>query len=689
MESFHSFEEADHAAEDLLAAASRFEVTAEFRQFVIRAAIEAPSGDNMQPWKFRWLPDGELEVYLDQERITGVLERTGHAPLISVGAVLENIAVAAASRGAHAEVALAAKNIPGAPIAVVNFEEDISIAPAEHATAIFERRTDRGVFDLRNIPLQVVAELAGAGDSERPNVRAIFIADENERHHVLDVCAQVDAVRFGNKTLHEEFFQKLHFGSEAADARQGLTEQSLGISKGEAKSFAALKPWAVMRAGKQAGLHRFMANKSKCVSKTAPLLVAIVLRKQGTKNSICAGRVAQRLWLRATEHRLGLQPISVLPLLAPLCAAESDVFNDEERSAILTANDEMANLLGLADGESLAFLVRIGFPVHQGPKSKRRAPHEFMIAGGTVSNDGGWDYETAVSRHTGLITPEEQRTLRSACIAIAGLGGVGGSHLITLARMGIGNFHLADFDRFECTNFNRQHGAMMSSIGKPKIDVMAALGRDVNPELGLRLFPEGLTEENLNEFLNGADLVIDGLDFFEIEKRRKLFAEARRRGLWVITAGPIGAGSGWLVFSPHGMDFDTYFDFRDGMTDAEKFAAFAVGLVPRALHLKYVDMKKHFNPTDRSASSLGLGCNLASAIAATEAMKILLNRPGVRAAPWFGQFDAYRGVCVQRRLHGGNRNPLQRLKRRWLLRKVGAAAADEPKASVLGRILRK
>ena len=54
-------------------------------------------------------------------------------------------------------------------------------------------------------------------------------------------------------------------------------------------------------------------------------------------------------------------------------------------------------------------------------------------------------------------------------------GGVGGTHLLTLTRLGIGSFNIADMDSFEIANFNRQVGASMSSIDKPKVDVMSAL----------------------------------------------------------------------------------------------------------------------------------------------------------------------------------------------------------------------
>ena len=70
-----------------------------------------------------------------------------------------------------------------------------------------------------------------------------------------------------------------------------------------------------------------------------------------------------------------------------------------------------------------------------------------------------FSYDNAFARNIGWVTHAEQSVLRDKRVAIAGLGGVGGVHLLTLARLGIGNFHVADFDTFDVANFNRQVGA--------------------------------------------------------------------------------------------------------------------------------------------------------------------------------------------------------------------------------------
>ena len=111
-------------------------------------------------------------------------------------------------------------------------------------------------------------------------------------------------------------------------------------------------------------------------------------------------------------------------------------------------------------------------------------------------------------------------------------------------------------------------------------------------------------------------------------------------------------------------------NLNQNMSDLEKSIAFAVGIVPAALHLKYVDFKEFFRIDQQKGSSLSLGCNLAAGVAAAEAIKILCGRKRPRKAPWVAQFDPYLGKLSWRYLPLGNRGPLQRAKRYWLYREA-------------------
>ena len=94
-----------------------------------------------------------------------------------------------------------------------------------------------------------------------------------------------------------------------------------------------------------------------------------------------------------------------------------------------------------------------------------------------------FSYSDAFDRNLGWFAEYEQQALRNKTITIAGVGGVGGVHLLTLARLGVANFKIADLDIFETANFNRQVGATISTLGQSKVDVLARMAQDINPEI--------------------------------------------------------------------------------------------------------------------------------------------------------------------------------------------------------------
>lgn len=280
-----------------------------------------------------------------------------------------------------------------------------------------------------------------------------------------------------------------------------------------------------------------------------------------------------------------------------------------------------------------------------------------------------FDYEAAFSRNIGWVTESEQSKLRKARVAIGGLGGVGGVHLLTLARLGVGRFNIADFDVFDIVNFNRQVGATMETLNQPKIDVLAGMARQINPDLELTCFSNGIQGDSLEEFLCDVDLYVDGLDFFAFSARRLTFAACERKGIPVITAAPLGLGVAVVLFGPGGMSFDDYFGF-EGCDETEMAIRFLVGLSPAMLQRGYVADMSRINLADRRGPSSIAACQLCAGVAAVETLKLLLGRGGVRFAPWGSQFDAYRMRYSRTWRPGGYRNPLQRLMRTLVARQL-------------------
>ena len=271
-----------------------------------------------------------------------------------------------------------------------------------------------------------------------------------------------------------------------------------------------------------------------------------------------------------------------------------------------------------------------------------------------------FDYDTAFTRNIGWVTPVEQQKLRRARVAIAGLGGVGGFHLLTLARLGIGAFNLAEFDRFGLANFNRQAGAMVSTLGRRKLDVMLEMARDINPELDIRTFSEGVQAHNVDDFLRDVDVYVDGLDFFAFAARRLTFDACARLRVPATTAAPIGMGVALLNFMPGGMSFEDYFRL-EGLSEAEMALHFLAGLTPSMLQRTYLMQREAVRLARGAGPSTPMACQLCAGVAATETLKIILRRGDVVAVPRGLHFDAYRCKYTRTWRPGGNANPLQKM----------------------------
>jgi len=269
-------------------------------------------------------------------------------------------------------------------------------------------------------------------------------------------------------------------------------------------------------------------------------------------------------------------------------------------------------------------------------------------------------YDEAFSRNLGWVTAAEQARLRASRVCIAGLGGVGGIYMLTLARLGVGAFTVADFDDFSYANFNRQAGAMVSTLGRSKLEVMTEMARDINPQIDVRPFPQGVALNNIDEFLADGDVYVDGLDFWALQIRKAVFARCTAQRIPATTVAPLGMGAALLNFVPGRMSFEDYFQL-EGRSAEDQSYRFLAGLSPAMLQLGYLVDPSRVNLAEKRGPSTIIAVQLCAGIAAAQVLKLILGRGDVVAAPWGLHFDAYRNKLKRTWRPGGNANPIQRV----------------------------
>lgn len=278
-----------------------------------------------------------------------------------------------------------------------------------------------------------------------------------------------------------------------------------------------------------------------------------------------------------------------------------------------------------------------------------------------VANQQNFNYDEAFSRNIGWVTSDEFQKLKNFKIAIGGLGGVGGYHLITLVRMGFQNFHISDFDDFSLANFNRQIGANMSTLGQKKSDVLKKMAEAINPNCQIKTFDQGVSEENVEQFLDSVDIYVDGLDFFSFSARTLVFEKCFKKNIPATTCAPIGMGFSVVNFLPGSMSFEKYFGFKN-KSDKEKSMRFVLALSPAMLQLKSLVDRHRADFDQKKAPSTNMGCQFSSATIGAEVVKILLKRGTVYSAPWCVQYDGYTHRLKKSYTLFGCKNPLFILK---------------------------
>ena len=144
------------------------------------------------------------------------------------------------------------------------------------------------------------------------------------------------------------------------------------------------------------------------------------------------------------------------------------------------------------------------------------------------------------SRAELLLGEEALEKLRSARVALFGIGGVGSFAAEALARGGLGHITLVDGDTVSITNINRQLIALHSTVGKEKTAVMAERIADISPETEVETYPVVYGAEN-RDLLDFSiyDYVIDAID--TVTSKLILIEEAKKAGVPVISC--MGTGN--------------------------------------------------------------------------------------------------------------------------------------------------
>jgi hypothetical protein len=280
---------------------------------ILDLARWAPSGDNTQPWRFEVAGADHLVVHAYDTRADTVYDLDGHPSQISMGALLETIAIAATAHGLRANAVRRADSPLEAPVFDVRFMADPALQPSPLIDVIRTRSVQRRPMSTRPLTEQEKRELEAAVG---PQFAVTWIEGFGPKFKAARLMFNNAKLRLTMPEAYEVHRRIIHWNAIRSPDR--VPDQALGVDNMTLK----LMKWAMVSWKRLATMNTLMGTWAPRLQMdlipglacAAHFVLKARKQPQGIDDYVDAGRAVQRFWLTLTKLGLVMQP-EMTPLI--------------------------------------------------------------------------------------------------------------------------------------------------------------------------------------------------------------------------------------------------------------------------------------------------------------------------------------------------------------------------------------
>jgi len=339
---------------------------------LIEAAIRAPSGENCQPWRFV-VQGNTIRLYNVPEKDTSLYNFGQRGSLVSHGALIENLDIAARGAGFRMAVDLLPDAGDRTLVAILTFSE-AAIVNDPLFPFIMRRATNRKPYKTGLLPEREKKAVLAAAEEAGGELH--IIDDPEKIKRVADAVSVNEELVFSNKNLHQFFFSHLNW-TEEEDKKQGsgFFIDTLELSPPARLALKLFRHWMLLRIANYVfGISKKIARDNAKVYRASAAMGLIRMQGNGDADFVNAGRVFERVWLTAAMRGLSLQPITgVLFFMQRLQAGDTRGFSVKETRRISEAYDAILRAFGVSGG-TVPIVFRVGYATPPTARASRQEP---------------------------------------------------------------------------------------------------------------------------------------------------------------------------------------------------------------------------------------------------------------------------------------------------------------------------
>lgn len=344
---------------------------------LVHYAIMAPSGGNVQPWK--WLyKDKKLMLFNDINRSISILNYKNTASLLSLGAATENLVLKAHEMGLEVEINKFPLGDENNLIATFNFSKNKSLNTENHTNdnlikVVPNRLTNRNLSN--STPLKEEDEKYFFDVVQSVNGAELKLFKEpNTIEQLKEVLAEVDKLFMTNKAGHTHFIHEIRWNKrEVEETRDGIDINTLDLTPTERAGLIVSKNWNVTKHIKKWKLGNEFGKLSKKAVDSSSALGMITMPSFNSENFFDGGRAVQKLWLTATDRGIAFQPMSISTFLFAKVGDNNFDDIEEIKEEMTLQYNTLKQVSGMSNNQKDVFFFRLA--VAEQPKIKALRRH--------------------------------------------------------------------------------------------------------------------------------------------------------------------------------------------------------------------------------------------------------------------------------------------------------------------------
>ncbi|MEZ4195399.1 MAG: hypothetical protein R3B53_03365 [Candidatus Paceibacterota bacterium] len=342
---------------------------------IIKSGTKAPSGDNLQPWRFE-VSGNVISIFHREEILSGPIDRLSEATNVTYGALIENMVIASDHYGYDANVTyFPDESDPWriADICLVENSEDKGVRLFEY---IEKRVTDRRPYQTLSLDSSVLDEISELSQSLENDMRLIVLDNKAKIRIIARLITLQLKITFSNKPFHHEFFGSLRWNKRSAiRTKDGLDAITLELNLAKQFLFRyILGVWPIVNFLNKFGIADLAAKLEESRYMQAGAYIAIVSKNHQPSDYVKAGQLFERLWLVLTRAGLSAQPAFSSILIKQVLDVAPSLFGADEIDLVCDVTEEYREIFAVKDNEHIMCIMRVGKTEGEPRRSFRKEP---------------------------------------------------------------------------------------------------------------------------------------------------------------------------------------------------------------------------------------------------------------------------------------------------------------------------